>query len=313
MTEPYWRSPYIDWHDDLPAGCALLVCHLRTARQQARVAAALEVLSLLSEHGAVALSSGPLAEDKGVFWVALPQAQLGAATRLLPRLGYTSAVDLAVPASSGARWRGVRYGLQPLYAEDADALRERAPDQREFLLPNADGQVTAVRGYRGDGTAFGKRGLPVYDARLLVNLVCTGEDDRFLDPFAGIGGVILEAKASGARAFSLDNDPVLRYGLAALGDGHCLADAQTLPFADSVFDALATEPPYDPGGERLIVTALREMVRVLKPGGRLAVLCAGWQVEPLRTEAQTLPLALFLESPINRKGLDVFVFAWRKM
>lgn len=74
-----------------------------------------------------------------------------------------------------------------------------------------------------------------------------------------------------------------------------------------------TEPPYDPQTRPMLEQALREMHRVLKPGGRCAILCADWQADLLRPLAETLHMQPFLESPINRKGIDVFVFGWRKV
>jgi len=314
MSDPFWRSPFIAWIDDLPAGHALLVCSLRTARQQAKVAAVFEALTLLSDYTPRALLSGPAAEQKGVFWVALPRENVDAARALLPKLGYTVSVELAEPASGGetVRWHGTKYRLIPLYHEDAEALREQAPDRREFLLPNAQGEIVAVRGYRGDGQTFGKRGLPVYDARLLVNLAGVGEGDLMLDPYGGIGGVILAGRGAGARVVSVDSDPVVAAGLAALGDGHVLGDARRLPFEGEMFDAIATEPPYDREENNPLNASLSEMVRVLRRGGRLALLCAGWQVEGVRERVAGENLRLILECPINRKGLDVFIFVWQK-
>jgi SAM-dependent methyltransferase len=319
VDEPYWRSPYIEWIDDLPKQYAILVCALRPARQQAKVVAIVEALTLLRDLDALALRSGPVDQPGNVFWLALPQKNLDAVKPLLPRLGYTSAVDVATPTNAGgARWRGVNYRLKPIYREDADALREQAPDRRQFLLRNASGEVVPVKGYRGDGQTFSKRGLPVYDARLLVNLAGVRAGDRMLDPFGGIGGVILAGKAADAQTFCVDNDPVVADGLNALANLHCLADVRALPFAAASFDAIATEPPYDedsanPLALESITETFSGLMRVLKPGGRLAILCAGWQIPLLREAAATHQLTTVLESPINRKGLDVYVSVWQKI
>jgi hypothetical protein len=316
MDDPYWRSPYIQWLDALPKKHALLVCTLRPARQSAKVPAILEALTLLRDFGAQALRSGPAPDSGSFFWLALPQKHLDAAKALLPRLGYTSAVDVALQGG-GTRWRGAGYHFQPLYREDAAALREQAPDRRDFLLRNAEGELVSVKGYRGDGQLFSKRGLPVYDARLLVNLAGVRAGDHMLDPFGGIGGVLLAGRAAGAFTVSMDNDPFVADGLAALADVHLQADAHRLPFAAEAFDAIATEPPYDddplnPLAADSVSMTLGGMVRVLKAGGRLALLCVGWQTPLLRDAAAGLPLQTLLESAVNRKGLDVFVFVWEK-
>lgn len=316
MDDPYWRSPYVQWLDALPKKHALLVCTLRPARQSAKIPAILEALTLLRDFDGLALRSGPAPDTGSFFWLALPQNALDAAKALLPRLGYTSAVELAVQGGS-TRWHGAGYHFQPLYREDAAALREQAPDRRDFLLRNADGELVSVKGYRGDGQLFSKRGLPVYDARLLVNLAGVRAGDRLLDPFGGIGGVVLAGRVAGASAISTDNDPFVADGLAALADLHLQADAHRLPFAAECFDAIATEPPYDedplnPLAASAVAETLGGMVRVLKAGGRLAILAVGWQTPLLREAAATLDLQTLLESPINRKGLDVFVFVWER-
>jgi len=119
--------------------------------------------------------------------------------------------------------------LVRLYEEDAALLRDRAPDRRLFALQTGDGQQRLIRGYRGDGGALSRRALAVCDSRLLVNLVHASEGATFLDPFAGIGGIVLEALDSGYRVMSSDLDPILRPGLEQLGSVHYVSDACHLP------------------------------------------------------------------------------------
>ncbi len=304
----------------------LLIFHLRPARRRARDAARAEALSLLGDLGAIAPAAGPLSEVGGLFWIVLPPGPRETASARFPRLGYTYAVDLAEPlphernAPEGrasaehrlTRWRGRHYRLVRLYEEDTQAAREHAPDRRIFLLESGEARVRAIRGYRGDGRPLARRGLPVCDARLLVNLVAALPRGILLDPFAGIGGIVLEALASGWRVVTSDIDPALRYGLARLGKLHAVADVRHLPFAPASVDAIATEPPYHEHAEGIIGPALREMHRVLKAGGRLTLLCASRQAEELRREALALGLASYLDSPIDRKGVDVGVLAWQK-
>jgi hypothetical protein len=303
----------------------LLILHQRAARRRARVVAEAEAGALLRGLEPRVRSGGPLAERGGLIWVGIEDAALEEASRRLPMLGYCDAVDLLEPIGGpgtarsrlGAgptqivRWRGRDHRLVRLYEEDAEEAREAAPDRRRFMLAT-DGAVRPVVGYRGDGGPLGRRGLPVADARLLVNLVFAPARGRFLDPFAGIGGVAIEALAAGWRVVTVDVDPVLRFGLAAFGTSHVVANARRLPFPDRSIAAIATEPPYDREAAGAVRGGFRESLRVLSDGGRLAMLVAEWQQEILFEEAARLGLAPELACPIDRKGLPVVVMVWAR-
>ena len=306
---------------------ALLVLRQRASRRRARAAAAAEALALLHDLGPAAPAGGPLADRGGVLWVELPERHLGAAVARLPRLGYTTAVDLVEAAAAGGvgggrghgrarpgrpgRGREAGWRLARLYTEDPAGHREQGPDRREFLVEGGDGQVRPVRGYRGDGRALGRRGLPVCDARLLVNLVAPAGPGPLVDPFAGVGGVALAARAAGWPVLTADRDPALRHGLAGLGADHLVADARRLPLRPGSVDAVATEPPYDPTAGPLAAEALAEVARLLRPGGATAWLCAAWQAPGLRTAAAALGLRATLDTPVDRKGTPVVALAWR--
>ncbi len=315
---------------ELPFDSIMLICYVRSARRKATDVATMEALCLLQGLGAAAMIGGPLSEVGGLFWLALPKGSLSACSKRLPHLGYTYAVDLVQPlqgttsGSSGeadqderlVRWRRKPYSLLRLYEEDSESLREKAPDRRPFLFEDADGTVREVRGYRGDSSPLGRRGLPVCDARMLVNVVLPpnagGEGRLFLDPFAGAGGVVIEALAHKFEVVSTDADPALRHGLRRLGSQHSVANAQALPFESDSFDAVATEPPYDEDATPSVVTGLREISRVMRAGGCCAMLCAASQADRFRAQAVALGLIVYLDFSINRKGLDVTVLAWRK-
>jgi hypothetical protein len=293
----------------------MLVLRLRAARAKARAAAVAEALALLHDLEPSAPTGGPLAEQAGVAWVELPDQHLEAAAARLPRLGYTTAVDLLVAAEPGdpptVRWRRRPWRLLRLHTEDAAGHRERAPDRRVFLFEGWGGQVRPVRGYRGGADPLGRRGLPVGDARLLVNLVAPAGPGVLLDPFAGVGGVALEARAAGWVTVTADLDPGLRQGLRRLGDAHLVADARSLPLRAGCVAAVATEPPYDPGVGRLAEQVLVELDRLLRPAGAAAWLCAAWQAPGARATAAGLGWRAVLDCPVDRKGLEVVALAWR--
>src|SRR5256886_2840539 len=217
----------------------MLIFNLRPARCKARVVATMEALSLLRDLQVGAPVGGPLSEQGGVFWITVPGEAVETVITRLSRLGYTYAVDLLeaeerdserAPRAQKARaqlvrWQRKFYHLVRVYEEDAQFARESAPDRRTFLLTTNEGEVRSVQGYRGNGQPLSRRGLPVCDARMLVNLVTAGEGTLLLDPFAGTGGVVIEALASGCSVTSADFDPALQEGLSHLGAKHYVADA----------------------------------------------------------------------------------------
>jgi SAM-dependent methyltransferase len=304
---------------------AVLVLHLRASRRRARAAAVAEALGLLEDLEPAAPGGGPLSELGGTAWVTVPRRHLKPALARLGRLGYSDAVDLVEPgegAGEGAqaaqargapaiRWRRRWWRAVRVHQADEAALRERAPDRRPFLLECGDGQVREVRGYRGSGADGARRALPVPDARMLVNLAgppC----GTLLDPFAGAGGIALEAREAGWAVVTADLDPVLRFGLAALGALHLVADARRLPLLPGSVDAVAGEPPYDPDARELPAEVLPELARVLRMGGHLALLVTPEQAAPARQAAAAAGLAPGLDTPIDRKGLDVVALSWTR-
>jgi SAM-dependent methyltransferase len=302
--------------DQVGAAAAMLVLHLRRSRRRARAAATAEALGLLGDLDAAAPGGGPLSELGGVVWVTVPLPRLRPALARLGRLGYTRAVDLVEPCGDGdpaaIRWRRRSWRTVRVHQADEAMLRQRAPDRRPFLLECGDGEVREVTGYRGSGAAGARRALPVADARMLVNLAGPPRG-VLLDPFAGAGGIVLEAAAAGWRVVSADLDPVLRFGLAALGARHLVADARRLPLRDGSVDAVAAEPPYDAGAGRLLEQALPELARVLRAGGPLSLLVTPDQAAVARRAALGAHLAPGLDTPVDRKGLDVVALSWRRL
>lgn len=298
------------------------VCHVRASRKKAVEAAAVEMLGLVRDLNPVRCPGGPLSEQGSVFWIEVPRASAADAIDRFPRLGYTNAVDQLIaiqrPSTSRksvVRWRKQYFKLARVYEEDEVLWREQAPDRRAFLLLDAEGIPRKVRGYRGDGTRSGRRALPVCDARLLVNTVRPQKADsiRFIDPFAGAGGIVIEACAHGFSAFSLDIDPIVSRGLKQLGASHALANTLHLPFRDSSFHAIATEPPYHEDLGPLVAHTLREIKRVLMPKGKVAMFCADWHRDILNIQAKALGLAAIFESPIDRKGTACRLLVWEKI
>jgi tRNA (guanine10-N2)-dimethyltransferase len=117
-------------------------------------------------------------------------------------------------------------------------------------------------------------------ARSIVNLSFVAERERFLDPFCGTGGVLIEAGMVGAITTGGDMDVFMVRGTRRNipGAGLFLADAGNLPVKDNSVDAVATDLPYGQsssimaeGLESLYTQSLEEIRRVLKPGRRAVI------------------------------------------
>lgn len=301
---------------------AVLVLRLRPARRRARGAAVAEVVALLRHLGARPAKGGPLSEQSGTAWVAIDDSRTCDVRDALRPLGYTREVLLVRPVNGDdriddvvgtVRWHRRDAALVRIWHEPDDALRDRAPDRRTFLLECGDGVVRPITGYRGSGGPLERRALPVVDARLLVNLVWSSGGGVLLDPFAGAGAVVVAAVSVGWKTLSMDIDHVLRFGLADFGARHMVADARALPLCDSSIDAVATEPPYHPEAVAVMPWAIGEMARVLRRGGRGALLVAEAHGDQLATEASLHGLALTLNEAIDRKGTPVRCIAFQRL
>lgn len=301
---------------------AILIFRVRRARQKAIKAAIAEALSLLSDLHPMRLAGGPLGDQPGIFWLQLNQTDLPVVTARLPLLGYSVAVEIVRfyepnmkpkrrRPGSQRTWHGRSFGLELLYNEDSDEFREQAPDKRIFLLQTESGPLKEVRGYRGDSRQLNRRGLPVSDARLLANLALVRDGGRFLDPFAGAGGIVLAALSLKQEVFTVDIDPFVKWGLRHQGARHTVADARHLPFSNDSFDSIATETPFE-ADDDILAEATSEFARLLRPNGHLSIMAAEPQAHIARAQLSAAGLNCTLDTSIDRKGLPVIVLVWIK-
>ncbi len=113
-----------------------------------------------------------------------------------------------------------------------------------------------------------------------LRLVGLGSGEQFLDVAAGTGGLSLPAARLGARVLATDWSPAMierfeaRAGLERLSNAEGrVMDAHALDLPDDSFDVAGSQ-----FGVMLVPDqprALREMVRVIKPGGRVLVIAYG--------------------------------------
>lgn len=323
----YWESPFIEWRKEAPAGWDIYLCQIRPSRNKAIVTAVVEALSLLADFEPMALLSGPLADQRGVYWIGLPPQHRAELQPRLLHLGYTYQVHRVAPLAELAqnehtenlvsvRWRKELFYLLPVYTEDAEWMRNRAPDKRTFWLKNAAGEIVPLQGYRGDSNEMSRRGLPPEDGRVLVNLARAPGNfhgaRNFLDPLAGVGGLLIEAVDQGYIVFSADIDQKVQYGLQRLSKRHVVCDAAKLSFGDNAFWAVAAELPFGLDETKRLNAFTAEFCRVLQPGGRLSLMLVKPQLHVIARKASTLPLTLLMQENINRKGTDVWICVWQK-
>lgn len=133
--------------------------------------------------------------------------------------------------------------------------------------------------------------VTIIPAGLLVRLAGVTRSMRVLDVGCGTGVVAITAARTGATVSAIDLTPPLlerareNARIAEVSIDFREGDAEELPFADGEFDAVLSQFAhiFAPRPE----VAVREMLRVLKPGGTLAF--STWPPEHLvgRTSAIT--------------------------
>lgn len=111
--------------------------------------------------------------------------------------------------------------------------------------------------------------------RRLVETLAPAPGDRFLDLGCGTGGVALIAARAGAEVSGLDisADQLAKARAAAEAEGLSIrfdkGDAQTLPYADGEFDAVASAFGMIFAPDHALAAA--ELMRVCRRGARFAI------------------------------------------
>lgn len=198
---------------------------------------------------------------------------LAEARRRLEGAGRTIAESVAIPGRErfetsdpfGNRLEFTRP-VQDGAAEDADEAEEAARRRvREAFGASAEAYVVSPGHAHGD------------DLARLVKLAAPRPADRALDVSTGGGHVALALAPHVARVTASDLTPQMlaaaRRHLSARGvtnADYVIADADALPFLDGSFDLVTVRiaPHHYPDAAR----AVREMARVLAPGGRLVAI-----------------------------------------
>ena len=154
------------------------------------------------------------------------------------------------------------------------------------VATTADAHVAPMEAWDAIADGYDRYVAPQEDALANEALTLAGlkPGERFLDVAAGTGGLSLPAARRGARVVATDWSPAMieRFEARVRNEGLAHAEARVmdchaLQFEDDTFDLTGSQ-----FGVMLVpdqARALREMVRVTKPGGRVLVVAYGAPAE----------------------------------
>ncbi len=227
-------------------------------------------------------------------------------------LGYTQGIlhcheepylGEELQATNTARWvvgwiriKDKKLFLREIYRQDENELIMSAPHNRDFLIER-DGIITYAKGHRYH------RGISPNDAKFIINIAEIESNEVILDPFAGIGGIILECRKRNLKIFASDMDIALRPGLAMIAKNkYTVADARCLPFKDNTFDVIITEPPFNTRFRQSVIDCLPELVRVNSKTGKFVFLIADDMYKDITENMFNLGFRLTASFTLHRHG-----------
>jgi len=193
------------------------------------------------------------------------------------------------------KWLSRPLVYLPLLELRRDRFKPRSPERRIYFISSSLNPPTAL---------------------LLVNASLSRNSENLLDPFAGAGGVLIEAALRGLYVVGVELDyrhirgalrNIKQYELSSLVD-LVLADSTRAPFRRRSFDAIATDPPYgryaSTHGEKVetIYNALKSIAaNALRRGGRCAFFSPS-NVLPPYSDALTLSkkCEIYIHSGLTR-------------
>ncbi len=299
----------------------VLVCSVRNSRIKAKRLAILEVLTCLYPLQGLFITNGPLSDIRGMISFFIPRVHKAILDDYLKNLGYCNKFYIldfdnpaftdtsGIPGIKSPVWKKKRFSVRPFYEQSQDLYIEQSPHRRHFRIRGHDGSVMDLYGYRGDGTERGRRALPVEDARCMVNLAIPSKIKKVIDPFAGAGGIVYQAKYmdKNIQVFSADIDESLEPGLSLYGAKHLVANSAEIDFKSHIFDAVITEVPFSLDALDDICNTLNNLDKHLHQSARIVMMFSEQQLKSIKKYVKMLNWYIVKSAHVNRKGTDVVV------
>jgi len=312
----------------------VIVCMIRNSRIKAKQTAILEMIFAHYDNEIILILNGPLGDIRGLISFFCPKKKLAPFKERLYGMGYCNKFysldfeneNLSLERNGSRRgntdlisvnplvWKGKKFSVNSFYCQDEKIYEEQSPHNREFKITMSDGEVKTVTGYRGDGSEYGRRSLPVEDARCMVNLSIPRLNKRLIDPFAGGGGIIFAFRyiePSGAAA-SIDFDPVLKPGLEFYDSAHYVQNSAEAAFPENSFDSVVTEAPFSANAINDIVKTLIGLNASVSDNGIFVLMCEKNQSNAVFGAMNKRGIFLLFNQEIDRKGTDVNISVWSR-
>ena len=299
----------------------VLVCSLRNSRIKAKKIAIMEALCCLYPLQGIFIVNGPLGDVKGLISFFILKEYKDLLPNYLKNLGYCNKfyiLDFDNPEfestceirnNNSLIWKKRKFSIQHFYEQSEEVYIQQSPHNRHFRIIGHDNVVRDIYGYRGDGSDKGRRALPVEDARCLVNLALPSKIKTMIDPFAGAGGIVYQAKYidKNIEVFSIDVDKVLEPGLTLYGSNHYVGNSAEIDFDTHIFDAIITEVPFTLDALDDICNTLVNFDKYLSQSGRVVIMLSKHQLDAIEKCIKELNWYIVMSCLVNRKGTEVVI------
>lgn len=299
----------------------VFVLMLKQSRIKAKQIAIYEVLFALSQYKVKFITNGPLGDVKGVLSFAVEKGHTETElNECFSHLGYIDKIYKIIPCSASPKqkeiksindyvWKGQPFDVIFVFEQDKNLYGLQSSHNREFIILDEYNKEKIVAGYRGDGSIMGRRALPVEDCRCMVNLGMLRNPKTVIDPFAGAGGILFQAKYinPSMQRYSVDIDPIVSPGLKRLSKDHYIGNAKDACFNNVKFDAIITEVPFFNDATNDVLLSIKNLKDYLSNEAMIVIMNSIEQQEFIYPELINMHFYEIFSKELNRKGTDVVI------